>query len=515
MLQQPPIYRQYDRTPLDGVYKALRHKDFADCVLRASVALERSNNWKEFSHKEKSTTESLQYRLQGKEAFCAREYQNALKKYNMALMLAPPNSEAMRLSYYDRAELLMKTKQYQACVKDVETCLALNCPDSMVLKLREMKGAVSNFIWIEQWFYQQASNPYTEEFFKLKGAPNPDIPFATSHVEVKMVSGNPKVVAARDIPVGTVVAVETAFVGATHSLNYITSCHYCYKMDFNLMPCEGCCAVMFCDKRCKEKAMQDGHNIECKITELILDDISLPFRATLKIRQLCSSWDEFISASYGLEHPIEKAGAIRAVSRVMMHLAIHCTPVRLKHFAEVCTEDRMTLLTNSDLGYFPFIGTLRNSCLPNSYTVGLRNSAALITIAPVKKGDELTISYIGHWLEEIPTETLIRTKRLAFHYRTVCRDCIICGGRADIIMLNSRLSNAQARAFKKFVSYAKTMVNISQTIKSDYKETCKILLALSDAPCSKEYVRAFVSFARCIMHCVQFKYPNVMMAESD
>lgn len=266
-----------------------------------------------------------------------------------------------------------------------------------------------------------------------------------------MKSGQPKVVAARDIPVGTVVAVETAFVGASQILNQVTACYYCNKMDLNLMPCEGCCYAMFCDKRCRDKAMQDGHNYECKMMEIMLDDIKLPVKATLKIRQLCSSWEEFITASnelgvdrienssiaeifgsqkfsllnshydthflYGAlfnrclymaniihyldeltsflpDSPKEKSAAIRAVSRVMMHLAVYCNPVQLQHFTLLCKESRVTMHEHPNKGYFPFLGNLSNSCLPNSYVAGLRNSAALVTIAPVKKGDEITFSYM-------------------------------------------------------------------------------------------------------------------------
>ncbi|KAJ8715267.1 hypothetical protein PYW08_005248 [Mythimna loreyi] len=571
MLQLPPFYKHYDRTPLDSVYKALRNKDLADCVLQATRALEQSNNWLEFRHEEKSASESLEHGIQGKEAFCKGDYQMALVKYNMALMRAPPGSEAMRLSYYSRAELLLETEQFQACVKDVDTCLALNCSDGMALKLRRMKKIASRGAVIEQEAAKLAFNPFAEEFFKLKGTHNPDIPCATSDVEINMKSGQLKVVAARDIPVGTVVAVETAFVGATNDKNHVTSCHYCHKMDLNLMPCEGCCFAMFCDKQCKENSIQDGHNFECKIIHMIIDDIKLPVKATLKIRQLCNSWDEFITASnelgiermekssiaeifgsqkfsllnshydthfvYGTmfnrcmyianiihyldihtsflpDSPEEKSAAIRAVSRVMMHLALYCTKVLLLLSTESCTENRVLLHFQPNKGYFPFIGNLPNSCVPNTFVAGLRNSAALITLRPVKKGAELNISYLGHWLHLDPTALLYRPIKLFVHYRAVCEDCVVCSGRKGNISLNSHLTDTQQKAFKKFMTYASSMGNFSKTIKSDYKETCNILSALSDAPYSKVYAKAFVTFVHCVMFCVQEKFPNVIMNES-
>lgn len=151
MLQLPPIYKRHQRSPLDCVYQALRNKDLADCVVLAIRVFKQTNNFIVIDDKkEKSAAESLKDGIAGKEAFCQGDYQMALVKYNMALMRAPPKSEAMRLSYYSRAELALKTKQFQACLKDVETCLTLNCPDSMAKKLREMKEAASAFAWVEQ-----------------------------------------------------------------------------------------------------------------------------------------------------------------------------------------------------------------------------------------------------------------------------------------------------------------------------------------------------------------------------
>lgn len=290
-------------------------------------------------------------------------------------------------------------------------------------------------------------SPFVDNFFKLRSI-NVDAPCATSDVDVIVESGQVKVVAAKDIRVGTLLVNETAFMAATHSKNVTTSCHYCLRMSPDSIPCEGCCKAMFCDENCKEKSMLEGHDVECKIVDIIVDDIKLPFQTVLKIRRLCSSWDEFIAVSKDLgadgekneitakifgsnkfsvlkprtdkpfvhgrmfnrcmcivniihyletrtsffpECSEEREAAIRAVARIFLYLCLYCTPVRMLHVTH-CAKVELHDFTNR--GYFPLIGNLDHSCTPNTYVIGLRNSAALFALKPIKKGELLTFSYM-------------------------------------------------------------------------------------------------------------------------
>ncbi|XP_047032406.1 SET and MYND domain-containing protein 4-like [Helicoverpa zea] len=571
MLQLPIFYGQHQNSPLDSVYKALHNKDLAKSVAAAVDVLRMTNNFVKIDNKGKQSQAAIEHGVEGKKAFCEGDFQLALVKYNMAIMRAPSNSEAMRLAYYSRAELLLKAKQFKACVKDVETCLALSCPETLATKLREMRAAASQFTWLEEFAVRHAATPFTEHYFKLKGDSHPDIPCAISDVEVIVESGQVKIVAARDIPVGTLVALETAFVAAEHIMNHVTSCHYCLKMSFNLIPCDGCSAAFFCDKTCKEKSMREGHNIACKIMDVIIDDVKLPVKAVLKIRQLCDSWEEFIIASYDLgtdrmknatiadifgsdkfsllnsnydthfkygalfnrsmyfaniihyldmktsffpTAPEKKKAAIDAVSRMLMHLSVYCTPVQLQYCTSMCVEGRVSLHNHPNKGYFPFMSKLAHSCVPNLYVAGLRNSAALVSVMPIKKGEELTISYSGHWLEVQPSENRYRAKKMFVHYRTICQDCKVCS--EDDSLRKQSLSDEELKAYHTFIiHHPDTTINFPQNIATRYKDTCKILQKLSKAPFSKEYALAFVALLHCLMHCIEYKYPNVIMNQYE
>lgn len=149
---------RFDCKPdVSRVYKAMRRKDLSDCVVIALEILEENDKAKMcfFKKSGKSTAKSLDHRAKGKTAFCEGDYKVAYVEYNQALLVAPHNSEVMMSVYYHRAELLLKTKNFVACIKDIETCLALNCPDKMVNKLKKMKDEACKHIWMEKYVLEQ------------------------------------------------------------------------------------------------------------------------------------------------------------------------------------------------------------------------------------------------------------------------------------------------------------------------------------------------------------------------
>ena len=141
--------KDFEQSSLDSVYEALRNEDLADCVVLATRALKQSNKFMNFEKVEKCNAEALQLAASAKRAFNDGDYQLALLNFNKALMRAPHDSAAMKLSYFSRAELLFKTDQHWYCIKDIATCLTLSCPPNMVKRLEEMKAKSSKYAWLE------------------------------------------------------------------------------------------------------------------------------------------------------------------------------------------------------------------------------------------------------------------------------------------------------------------------------------------------------------------------------
>ncbi|XP_022822914.1 SET and MYND domain-containing protein 4-like [Spodoptera litura] len=447
------LYQYYTDSSLEDIYNVLESDDLSDCVVLARNVLNKTNNWLEFNFNEKSTSVSQNFLQHGLVLMSKGNAELALLGFNTALMFAPNNSEIMQLAYCGRAELLLKFPAHcSLSLNNINTCLALNCPQDLVDKLTKMKSTASKSVHKEKEALEKVSTPFTNNFFKLKGN-NVDVPCATPDVDVIVESGQVKVVAAKNIVVGTLLANETAFMAATHSKNVFTSCHYCLRISPDLKPCDGCCTALFCDENCKEKSMLEGHDVECKIADIIVNDVKLPFKTVLKIRRLCNSWEEFIAVSNDLgtdgikneitskifgsnkfsvlkpraDNPFihgrmfnrcmcivniihyletrtsflpegseEKEAAIRAVARIFLYLSLYCTPVKMLHVARYICKVTMQQHDYKNCGYFPLIGNLAHSCTPNTYVIGLRNSAALIALKPIKRGEQLTFSYIGH-----------------------------------------------------------------------------------------------------------------------
>ncbi|KAF9418200.1 hypothetical protein HW555_004906 [Spodoptera exigua] len=437
--------KYYKDPSLKDIYETLLSKDLSDCVMHARSVLSKTNNWMKFMFNEKSTLISGYYLKHGS-LMSERDPEQALLKYNTALLLAPFDSETMKLAYRARADISLCFLQCNSCINNINTCLALNCSQDLVNELMEMKSKAEQLVYIEKQASDILSSSFTDNFFNIKGN-NVEVPCATPDVDVKVEAGRVKVVAARDVAVGTLLAKETAFMTATHSKNKFISCHYCLRISPDLKPCDGCCKALFCDENCKEKSMLEGHDVECKIIDIIVDDVKLPFKALLKIRRLCNSWDEFIAVSNILgtdgmnnefterifgsnkfsvlksradkrfihgkmfnscmcivniihylelrtsflpECAEEKEAVIRAVARIFLYLSLYCTPVRMLHAISL---GEMQLHDYTNRGYFPLIGNLEHSCTPNTFVIGLRNSVALLALQPIKKGEQLTFSY--------------------------------------------------------------------------------------------------------------------------
>ena len=91
-------------------------------------------------------------------------------------------------------------------------------------------------------------------------------------------------------------------------------------------------------------------------------------------------------------------------------------------------------------------------------------------------------------------------------------DCVICEGYADNIFLSVRLTEAQVKANKKFCEfYSKASKDFPLNVTTFFKETCKILSALGDAPCSMAYPKAFAAFLKCLVHILHISYRNMIM----
>ncbi|XP_059054885.1 uncharacterized protein LOC131848938 isoform X2 [Achroia grisella] len=434
------------------IYEAMRSSDISDPIM--TLITHPHFVVPSFKREIKNDSTSNEYRNEGNSAYKNKMYEVALKCYNTALAYAPNMSIAMKLAYSNRSAVLFTLQCYRACLKDINTCITMGCPDDILEKLYKRREQAENSLWTESTQIKYSG----EIFFKIPKR-HPDIPCASAEIDIIMDTNGPKIVAKTDIKVGTVLALEKVFAGFVDLIQNSDatwiSCYHCCKLSFNLFPCEGCCKALFCSKQCKDNCMKEYHNIECQILELANWPITqMVLKAAIKMRNMCKSWDEMIELSKkyvnnkqkinqikdiydsrnctslltfnhnvhfmhgmffnttiiwshyisiidssGCFFPVriqDKRYAIRAFARILMHLTIFAHPMLLATNNCLKTKPQIiTLWVTPRLGLFPFIGKLKRSCIPNTYsTVINNNTTALVATQIIRAGTELSVSPI-------------------------------------------------------------------------------------------------------------------------
>ncbi|KAJ2940398.1 hypothetical protein O0L34_g77 [Tuta absoluta] len=190
----------------------------------------------------------------------------------------------------------------------------------------------------------------------------------------------------------------------------------------------------------------------------------------------------------------ERNAAIRALARIMMHLYLSYRKIEIINAAKDMSSGNFTSMELPNSGWFSFAGKLKHSCNANLLLMGLKNKIALVAIRPIKKGDELTISFLGHYYENIQAS---REYRLFCATQSVCR-CRVCvekWGSRNFRQL--KLSAEQANAY--WISVSKLNDEKYREGITPFEIACKGLTALDDAACTAEHHQLYIAFRKLIM----------------
>ena len=248
-------------------------------------------------------------------------------KYLDSIVKAPPGSHELALAYAARANILLHMRIYRHCLKDVESALTIT--KSYILKVRlfcyKAKCSVALRLGIESNALQKATfflNKIKTDSIRENNKVMKDLTSIvrettlfvekceddiqrkckkekayriSSTVEIKH---NRKygthLVATRDINPGEKVLVEKIYAcmadfGTAH-------CTHCLGVSWSLIPCDYCNWVLFCSEKCKRKAWEKYHEMECPVFPYIsavnpINDvfISISLRITLMALKECGS----------------------------------------------------------------------------------------------------------------------------------------------------------------------------------------------------------------------------------
>lgn len=446
------------RSFLEDVYEALKTVDMAGGVLNALKTLRISKTLPDIAKNEKNKERSSSYRNKGNTFYINRQFQLAFKCYNKALLYAPKNSLELVQAYSNRSALYLQLKAYTASLKDIETCLKLNCTEELQIKLAKRELQCQTMLRHDIVKRNIFKNFFSDKFFNFKSERHPDIPCLSSDVHVDYERGETKMVTVRDVAVGTVLAIETAFATFSFDDKAYTACYYCQKSALNLYPCDNCCYALFCSEKCEKLCLNEYHNIECKIMN-VLNSVNvgnkfrLAMKTVLKLKSRYIQWNVLIEECRNIGANRMKTGSLSEIYDVeknssmlsfngkqhFIHGVLYnsCFSVAtIIHYLEKLTgffpaepeecleaqkcfaklfislellwpsnteiENAAERLPGSDLtisfpshyGWFALASKVRHVCEPNVVVIGLDNRVALVAIEPIKKDTELKISHM-------------------------------------------------------------------------------------------------------------------------
>ncbi|XP_073954982.1 SET and MYND domain-containing protein 4-like [Choristoneura fumiferana] len=314
---------------LDEVYNALSAMDMSAAVLAVLGGMRQVGSLLIIHKTVKNTDLSRKFRTVGNEHNTSQRYLNALECYNKALLHAPLDSTELLHAYSNRSQLLFKLKAYTAAFKDIQTCFKLQCEGDLLKKLKKRKNECVKMMWEEKFKHDQFIKGFPEEFFKTNQKKHPDIPCLSADVEIVSESGERTVTAAKDITVGSVIALETAFTTYSSNNKGPVSCYYCQKLTLNLIPCDNCCFALFCDKECRKRCVNEYHEIECQIMDVLQllnmgHRFNLTIKTVLKLKSKCKQWSKLIEESNNIGASRIKTSSVNQMYDVNQYSSILC-----------------------------------------------------------------------------------------------------------------------------------------------------------------------------------------------
>ncbi|XP_026749311.1 SET and MYND domain-containing protein 4-like [Galleria mellonella] len=563
-----------ERGLLDKMYNAIDNGGTSEAVM-AALDITRQLNLKPQIIEQKK---DLQKCLFFKKLASSFRNERALKYYNAALLHIPatiPENEITRIMsiiYYQRAILSMQLGATSKSLKDFELISTDQCPPDI---LRSLQNKCHQIVPKELSCKASLTSTFDRKYFKFSAKRNKCVPCASLNISIVRENGLPKVVAAKDIPVGELVAIETAFVAQQNKYNRNISCYNCFTFTPNLIPCEGCCYVMFCNESCRKQSMEGCHKIECQLMDILecvatTTKCKLSVKTALKIKQMSKSWKDVVVASHNIgtdrmmnssdeeifdsykpqsilsynddKHYVhgkifnqsfvfaiiidrlcnipdyfptddgEKFEAMKALGRIMLHLYVtfpsefEIRNVACEYTAEhqlvngtlkPTVHHRVTDKLNPNFGIFSFASKLKHSCDANLYKVGLNKKIGLIAAKPIKKGTELTVSFLNYWFERIYTK---EERNISLIERGLICNCRFCNEKS--FLPNTELSAKQERMVRQWQTLVSTTENQDRKV---FQETCNTLAALDDVSHTVAYAILFNAFRNNIL---RFQFSN-------
>lgn len=372
---------------------------------------------------QKNNQRSTELRNAGNEIFLSGNAFDAIRYYSQSLCYAI-DSENIPLAYVNRSACFFRLKMHDKAFRDLELAKKANLPDRMRSKVEKLEKECQKVT--------DSIEKRANYLPKLSYEADKNYKCMANVLEIVQndVFGR-HIVAKCDIPVGKIVLLEECFVACTKSGHDM--CYTCYRQMDNFIPCPNCPDVLFCSTECSERKMI--HRLECSKmsltndikTKLTVDAILVAIETFSGVDNLMNFVDKVLcdddldklptsvhdaKSKFHFYFKLTKTGmfhhqllytvhevynSVLAVCKIadlfdskekqrfLMHFVAHI--YFINHANSIGSETIRRVIN--------VFSILNHSCAPNLYTRFAGKVHHCTTIRPVRKGEQLFISYLG------------------------------------------------------------------------------------------------------------------------
>lgn len=432
-------------------------------------------------HRKKNSAHSLRTRTEGNRKFAQNDLEGAMELYNQSICFAEKGSEHLSLAYANRSSCFLRLQMYERCLADIQMAKAANYPERLMTKLDDRQ---------RECLTRKSSVVTTAPGPMLSFEANEKLPAMADALDIERNDQFGRLIRAnRDIQIGETILIEEAFIHIVYGLE-MNRCDNCSKEKMNFIPCDNCADAMFCSDKC---ANNNFHEAECDMvlgSDDCCDGESLTFllrsvviaintfptvKELLEFVENCRESDpkditesvettvskyrtffklastvtsrrvtDQLKCAYYVFHAIMgsrlgKQFDTTASQRFLMHLTIHHgLIIRANAFsgytepltgifgqAAVADDDHRQYQREIHLltSYF------NHSCIPNVVHLGKDNLAVCKTVLPIKKGDQLFVTYIDDEAFEMTEKQRNDQLEWLYGFRCKCELCLKGGSR--------------------------------------------------------------------------------------
>lgn len=467
---------------MDSLWKKEPHSElyvdlFADAPIEFYTDFEKiKKNFdenKKHHFLEKNDEKSVEFRNLGNDYYKKKDWEKALKCYTKSLCFAKKGSENVSLAYANRSSCFLHLNMYSKCLIDIGLATQANYPKHLMAKLSKRQNDCLDLI------KNGAPDRSESPSLSLSYPAHSKFPGMANVLGVKQNEEFGRfIVAKRDIPAGKVVLAEKSFSSKSYDLD---RCHTCLKVGANFVPCEHCVWGLFCHDTCAENhlhqlvcgqsliGMRDLERIESKGVSSFLDSengktssgeiyetvefLSQSVLGLSKMFPNAQSLIDFVEDAVQseanevpsrLDDMESKYRGLLQLNKLRKSLSYQQTYITYKLLLLnkgvaqwFNTEERRRFLmhlvyhhhcvvwpTHGQMNAFILFTYLNHACASNLRTINIANMRFGVTLRPIKKGEQLFISYLADDFGDIPVEETQQKIFDGFGFR--CNNCERC-----------------------------------------------------------------------------------------